>query len=157
MDTSETYIKMCEKAEEIQAKRIIGEPYEEGDCWAYLLKRSKRKYDMWIKSWVGLEHSDEYGIEIRKSNHIWLPRQDDLQKMVSIKDSYSLTSPPHKLVQAFRNFCLKTYGYSWGDVTEESEETKMLTSMNQLWLAFVMKELHSKEWANSEWVVLGGE
>jgi len=39
-----------------------------------------------------------------------------------------------------------------GDVTEKSSETEQFTSMEQLWLAFVMKELHQKKREGDKWI-----
>ncbi len=68
MDTSETYIKMCEKAEKIQAKweRLIGDfayNYEEGK----LRQGIKRgvNYIVCGQTW---------------GKDVWLPRQDQLQE-----------------------------------------------------------------------------
>ena len=98
MDTSETYIKMCD-CEEIQ----------EGT--AYLLD----------------------GSDFRTPNGIWLPRQDQLQEMVSyIGDTWVIE-------QYFHNYLHSIY-------THERKD-----SMEQLWLAFVMKEKHNKVWDGDKW------
>lgn len=119
MDCSPEYIRMCEKAEEIQAQRA---QYDKGDyfsCWTV------GKYT--IVLWG----------EKRKLPHeksIWLPRQDQLQEMVK--------SPPVVMgnlnrLQAFMN------EYSPLDGWE---------SMEQLWLAFVMKEKYNKIWDGETWI-----
>ena len=127
MDTSETYIKMCEKAGEIQK---LWKPNEEFDL-AYC------EYCHKCHRILG-EHKDSY---------IWLPRQDQLQEMVS----------PNKerlagLITAFDVFL-----YNEGERLPEGEnhlnsiETHY-TSMEQLWLAFIMKEKYNKVWNNGDWV-----
>jgi len=152
MDTSETFIKMCEKSEEVQGQRIIGQPYEEGDFWTFLNKGSKRRYDKWFVSSVGLEHSNEYGVEIRRSHHIWLPRQDQLQELMKL--------PLDELIEAFVDK-IGASDYSWMDSEVEPWQMygeifginwKQITSMEQLWLAFVMSERFGKVWSGKEWI-----
>ncbi|KKN22239.1 hypothetical protein LCGC14_0917400 [marine sediment metagenome] len=64
---------------------------------------------------------------------IWLPRQDQLQAMVDADWT-------GELLRRFYNWC-KDYGFT----------TKVRKSMEQLWLAFVMKELHNKAWGRDGW------
>jgi len=61
MDTSETYIKMCEKAEEIQKQRYSKDLYDGKSFFA------DSETSVFIES---------YGV------NIWLPRQDQLQEMI---------------------------------------------------------------------------
>lgn len=71
-------------------------------------------------------------------DEIWLPRQDQLQEMVG----YQI--PSGTQLQLFFAFTL----------------TQKRISMEQLWLAFVMKEKYGKVWNGEEWVkpvaVFGG-
>ena len=67
---------------------------------------------------------------------VWLPRQEDLQAMVYGEFLYSK-------IAKFYKFAL-------------SQATRIdyrFTSMEQLWLAFVMLKLHSKVWNGTEWVL----
>lgn len=107
MDKSERYIKMCEKAEEIQLYFI--EPF--------IITNDIHSY------WVG---------------HIWLPRQDQLQEMVKCVELPILC-------QVFEMFTTKRYEGT------ESTTAFIFTSMEQLWLAFVMKEKYDKVWAGDSW------
>ncbi len=119
MDTSETYIKMCD-CPEIQDLRHR-DSWQEGD-WVW----DNRYPD--IFSALGGGHDRPY-----KPTTTWLPRQDQLQEM------YQLTTTAH-LIAAF-NIWLKDAPvdmYLWG-------------AMEQLWLAFVMKEKHGKVWNGEEW------
>ena len=131
MDTSEQYIKMCEKAEEIQA-----------------LWEAPRKQD-WCAP-RGVSHPDYFGVDIYnsfvfgtgpniKEQAIWLPRQDQLQEMVGYKGL------PYLLTQAFeRSVNGGATSYIWGN-------GKHFTSMEQLWLAFVMGERYHKVWNGITW------
>ena len=75
------------------------------------------------------------------SGCVWLPRQDQLQEMVfgfQYPDNDNDTKLA-QLISDFYNFTMSTY-------------RRYFTSMEQLWLAFVMKELYTKEWDGNEWV-----
>lgn len=113
MDTSETYIKMCD-CEEIQSRRAT----KEGDV-IYL--RSGR-VGVYPSCWA--------------IDSVWLPLQHQLQEMVNC--------PLMNLIDSIREFY-------WRNLKENSGEDKF-TSMEQLWLAFVMKEKHNKVWNGEKWV-----
>ncbi len=110
MDTSETYVKMCEKATEIQE---IWEP-DENDFHFTKLKKN-----------VILKPNAKIGYII------WLPRQDQLQEMLGGLEQ----------IEDYPFFTLKGVA--------------KIDSMEQLWLAFVMKEKYNKIWDGSEWVKEG--
>lgn len=65
---------------------------------------------------------------------VWLPTQAQLQGM--LKDNY---------LSAYK--CAYAFGCYWWDILGAYEY-----SMEALWLAFVMKELHNKTWSGKEWV-----
>ena len=71
---------------------------------------------------------------------IWLPTQSQLQEMVEDEEtkSYAIT-----LLYKFHRFYNTKGDYPSGLV---------FTSMEQLWLAFVMKEKYNKTWNGSEWI-----
>ncbi|MCK5236306.1 MAG: hypothetical protein KAR06_04895 [Deltaproteobacteria bacterium] len=105
MDTSETYMKMC-NCKEIQGARPA-------------LPFSAKEWWIW----------NEYG------DTVWLPRQDQLQEMVSDGDcAYDL----------FHRFEIWVNCY-------DAEISQLELSMEQLWLAFVMKEKYNKVWKGEEW------
>ena len=68
-----------------------------------------------------------------KNQSTWLPRQDQLQEMVK-KDGDVVDWQFYH----FANDGLTDY-------------LNYFNSMEQLWLAFVMKEKHNKTWSNGEW------
>ena len=161
MDTSETYIKMCEKAEEIQKGwrpqsgdfvwrryTVFGEEID-SQVWS-----EEQRADITIlvqKSSVGTYWSavDAEGNErifntaedLAKCTCIWLPRQDQLQEMVdgSIADS-------------FDKFVWWVEGYYGRGAHEFSVLGVDLPSLEQLWLRFVMGERYNKVWKDGEWV-----
>ena len=129
MDTSETYIKMCEKAEEIQ-RGHKPELYDLRAVWIPKQQRTPPDGTAMLGEYKVYE-IDEFGI--------WLPRQDQLQEMVDWK-GFDISIDWHSLPCKFywAKDPLETQGVN-GD------------SMEQLWLAFVMKEKYNKVWANNEW------
>ncbi len=160
MDTSEQYIKMCEKAEEIQKewKPSVGD---------YI----RRKYTIFGEEidrtiWPDPEQSEEITIlhyksqingyfyackkdgeerifntqeETEKVTSIWLPRQDQLQEMVDNKPAYHTS-----------------YGKFVGIVHFLDTNPKVYCgSPEQIWIQFVMKEKFGKVWDGKEWVKEG--
>ncbi len=72
-----------------------------------------------------------------KRHFIWLPRQDQLQEMV--KDTFPLSNA---LIHWFEQW----FVLHWLRDSSLSE-----WSMEQLWLAFVMKEKYNKVWDGNTW------
>lgn len=126
MDTSETYIKMCEKAEEIQKPEIL-------DGHDYICVQSvKAGYG----SLLGAVTSPNVFEGIKE--FIWLPRQDQLQEMVG------------DLSQS--NVGCAVLASIFADWVSKMSDMGLFHSMEQLWLAFVMKKLHNKTWNGKDWV-----
>ena len=79
---------------------------------------------------------------------IWLPRQDELQKMLGDVPRFDTSIHSITLAYNFAKFC--------GIYDEDSEGSSNIHirkgSMEQLWLGFVMKTLHEKVWDGSKWV-----
>ncbi len=69
--------------------------------------------------------------EMKKRLLIWLPRQDQLQEML-----WTVTA---------------TDIYHWLRKVTEFQMRNSCQSMEQLWLAFVMKEKYNKTWDGKEW------
>ena len=74
--------------------------------------------------------------DLRECKILWLPRQDQLQEMVEY------VSPLH-LLEYLNNFVT---------TTESGLFPAGFNSMEQLWLAFVMKERWNKTWNGEAWV-----
>lgn len=158
MDTSEQYIKMCEEATEVQGEWIP-------DDWDYC----HCKTEEWVVVLSGYETDggyyghqtpseskisyytgscDDISAGDFKARHVQLPRQDQLQEMMS-GEWYGILN--------------KFFSFAFEPEMDESDEptvywvahsfTKQFTSMEQLWLAFVMKEKYGKVWNNEEWTL----
>jgi len=88
---------------------------------------------------------------------IWLPRQDQLQEMV--KDPIDWSQDFFEFWYAFFGdedrddcgACLVTPGWASGIKEGIRHGVMQFDSWEQLWLAFVMHELHSKVWDGEGW------
>ena len=127
MDTSKEYIKMCEKSPKLQPH---DSEFHNGDYICY-------------KSYWGI-YFDEYFYQecvYNDGNHInydynpfRLHTQDQLQEMWD----YS-----HSTMRSLQKFaCELDNNYDYYD---------KFTSMEQFWLAFVMKEKYGKTWDKNNW------
>jgi len=75
----------------------------------------------------------------KSKSTIWLPRQDQLQEMCA-------GGCPGGYMKMLVKIC------GWDGVTYSSDWAIKFKSMEQLWLAFVMKEKYNKTWNGKEWV-----
>ena len=137
MDTSETYIGMCEGAREIQALKPDEDSKEGRDDHSY-----SSLFYLPVDEVFGLLHWDnDEGHWMIGDYHdntdraIWLPRQDQLQAM--IKDKY------------FQLGDMAYFFWSW--IKSNIQVELGLSSMEQLWLAFVMSEKFEKIWDGGKW------
>lgn len=128
MDTSETYIKMCKKAEKIQGHSPgAGDYYISGYGDLVILPMEKH-----IKGFCTYECLYLIGEE----DEVWLPRQDQLQEM--------LGKPLPELSAEFNAWESSPYFLN--------RRSWVFSSMEQLWLAFVMLERFGKIWDGEDWV-----
>ena len=128
MDTSKEYIKMCVSAKYIQKNWNPSV----GDVVAFSVYGQKgRSTDIIVKNGVIVTNS--HGI-FREG--YWLPKQDQLQEMSNNWDA-----------PASYNKLIGTVAY----ITMNTKYYKKFNSMEQLWLAFVMKEKCRKTWNGKEW------
>ena len=124
MDTSKEYIKMCEKAVEVQKWRC--EVYSKLYCGDF---------------YKGIGGKVRVCVEASKYlvKGVWLPRQDQLQNMLDCRD-YVFQRWIERLLVKFNNFAISITTYE-----------PIPSSMEQLWLVFVMKEKYSKTWNGEGW------
>jgi hypothetical protein len=173
MDTSETYIRMCEKATEVQNTQH----YEgcNGDykclnnaCFA-ITKDNRYYYDSTFTETYVFNHtvkgyirkpSNHFGCAVRDdlpivylpNEVVWLPRQDDLQGIVR----GNMSNTPHELKHMHllaHEFALFFHGgeefgirYAGHDIGADEDN-----SMEQMWLCYVMYKLYNKKWNGTEW------
>ena len=141
MDTSEIYIKQCEKAKEIQKLRSDRDCYrnwKNGDFfWATILGSAvPSRYKTGVE--VVMRLLDRYSMMYCPGEKVWLPRQDQLQEMVTYIGGRWVVE------QYFHNYLHSIYTH---DRAGEDKD-----SMEQLWLAFVMREEYGKIWNGKTWV-----
>lgn len=124
MDTNKQYIKMCERAQEIQKyyQKEHKVNISLGD-WVY-------QYTIKSIKTVPNKYLPEVGF--------WVPRQDQLQEMVYHEEWDGLEL--YTFVE-FSAYVIKYYKCG---------------TLEQLWLAFVMKEKYNKIWNNEkeEWKLI---
>ena len=120
MDKAAEYVKQCEKAVEVQG---AWEPAEADFMW----NRATEQVDT-----VRVLRQEPPNYNHHTERFTWLPRQDQLQEMVSERTSWVLA----------KDFAAQVYHLS-GDTA---------MSMEQLWLAFVMHEKYAKTWNGGGWV-----
>ena len=165
MDTTPEYIKMCEKAGKIQkawepkdgdrffhrSETHLVANYQDGAVVDFTnspieLKKSPHMpeyYDHAFREFSGgYEWEDDF--VCYQKNAVWLPRQDQLQEIyVEWAGLKEVSNWAHSILDAFQFFALS-------DVPNVDLTFKM-RSLEQLWLAFVMKEKYGKVWNGEEW------
>lgn len=127
MDTTFKYIKMCEKAQEIQELKY--NPMIGGNF--YFNKDNNQ---------IGTDKECTLSQFSKNKDSIWLPRQDQLQEMVEID-----------IFTCFKSGTLEIENYSTNKTSIYFEQ---FITFEQLWLAFVMKEKFSKIWneEQQDWI-----
>ena len=137
MDTSKEYIKMCD-CPEIQ------------DKWD---KADMKWGDFYYNDGLVLPVMNILSIlDLRKEEKVvWLPRQDQLQCMVWIP-AMSNYRNNQDLARAFSFWLDGNDDISHPRYIEWGDYTDSFASMEQLWLAFVMWELHNKKWDGEKWI-----
>lgn len=132
MDTTPEYIKMCEKATEIQEQHDM----EYGDCYIHkgtgALLIIVPKYSTEFQA-INITAKCNFN-DLIPSHITWLPRQDQLQEILLKK--YDVDS----LEMAFHSFI------------NDARFLLNKTTFEQLWLMFFMKERHNKVWNGEDWV-----
>ena len=129
MDTSETYVKMCD-CPEIQKQK------PEGSQGEFIYCEGKAYQEM-----------DDRPL----TPFIWLPRQDQLQEMLGAASTARLWLA----FSEFMNPPPPVIGKNWRGKEKYSElswcPTVFFSTWEQLWLAFVMKKKHNKVWNGERW------
>ena len=137
MDTTKQYILMCEKANEIQELHTNNN-LETGNVYV-----SKYYFDYKVLNYKDIAevyYDDGYNCGDRNYRYYcWLPRQDQLQEMIKLKS----------LRQSYINFDF-FLGLDRADHRDVMSRYG-LNTMEQLWLAFVMKEKYNKIWNGTDW------
>ncbi len=161
MDETETYIKMVD-CEEMQGNHEL----RSGDLFYQRLKGAES--GGFIEGVAVEEVHNDYGSLVSDNSEklVWLPYQHQLQEMILEKKQTTLLEPVAKLCLEFDefihpdNYCMHgdnresgmfNHEYCQECVVKGNMLFKQFTSMEQLWLAFVQKELHNKVWDGEQW------
>ncbi len=123
MDKTKEYIKMCKEAKEIQDiyNMFHQKPYLISDLFS-------------VSNGTLITFSTQpRGLIDKQYEIVWLPRQDQLQEMLDC-ETYELL-----------DMCSESDGIMWQALHDYA------SSMEQLWLAFVMKEKYNKIWNGDIW------
>ena len=146
MDTSKEYIEKCD-CPEIQGDGVddgsLGGTFIGGHILYHIAPMNQphnRDGYYHVTDTEAVRKCDSCGNEesyIESTKYIWLPRQDQLQEMV-----FQLGEPPTAYIVLLREFMQRNSPYY-----------VMFASMEQLWLAFVMKEKFNKTWDGEKWLV----
>ncbi len=162
MDTSKEYILMCEKG--FDDLILLGQTIGSGT----IVKRPGEK-DLYI---VIAEHEINYAEKLYKYDYVnihtgvrflgdlledgfvvWY--QDQLQEMIAVKHGLKDWFCWVCTMSNFNSFCnwyIESEADSEWKCYKEKREYKM-PSMEQLWLAFVMKEKYNKTWNGTDWKI----
>jgi len=138
---SETYIKMCEEAEEIQK---VWHP-KRGDFayWKANIENPKLVliYDIRDELLCTISFNEGTYHALTREKLIWLPRQEQLQDMLDEDYFY------HAFILNEPNSILR-------NIYSDDGIYSLFESGEEFWLAFVMYKLYNKRWdANKqEWV-----
>lgn len=156
MDTSEDYIKMCEKAEEIQRhfsdvdnriEKAI--PYHQYSGQGYTSKLYAYGYEWEVAEHTSIAWGEDYPSE--EVDVVWLPQQDQLQEMLQTTHLIN----PFNLIGFLYNILNEDKTCPEEVPCEECIKESLywcsFKTMEQLWLAFVMKEKYDKEWSEDKW------
>ena len=157
MDNSETYIKMCEKATEIQALQPVltddDDDYDpnQGKCddrmgsVFYILRSKEFILFHWDNDCNFLIIGD-YNLAADEPI-IWLPRQDQLQEMIGDYNS---------ILDYWKQITWHWWHDEDGEFPDSNLDIKKylskFASMEQLWLGFVMKTKYGKLWDGDNWM-----
>ena len=138
MDTSETYVKMCEKAPQLLQE------WTDRDLYAYAINEKDCPHRF---TDVRIYLAHEYD-SLPKEEAFHVYRQDQLQTMLSLQKQADIFAWDEMGWGINDNPRGETWKF-W----EDFDNGKL--SWEQIWLRFVMQELFSKTWNGQDWVKEG--
>ena len=135
---------MCSKASVVQKKwrPMLGDWFAKKD----------REYndDDFIYIYQAKDKEIVFYKGVVNSIWIWLPRQDQLQEMIYQTMSRRIDSF-HLFYYPYRDSGVMPHNRQIEEWDRSEIYVRKFSSMEQLWLAFVMKEKHCKKWDGKEW------
>ncbi len=151
MDTTNRYVMMCLKAEEIQSMWqprqcdffIERTDAEEGVSFCNPAKGMIQVVTLYYDETAGERYEEECR-EV-KDQAVWLPRQDQLQDFIE---------PDIEKVHDLMRQVITAQYVDYGTHTTV-DAPALFYSMEQLWFAFVMEKRFGKVWNESAWIPEG--
>jgi len=148
MDCGSVYIKMCEKAEEIQDEKRKAGVFH-GD-YVYAESGSLFTHFTGIVELLTGNPNLRYGMV----GCVFIPRQDQLQEMIGVTDEMRESGWKPDFI------CQWDWAIQQGRLTESdyissifpNGDYEFCESWEQLWLAIVMHEKYHKTWTGENWV-----
>ena len=138
MDISKEYIKMCEKAVEIQSIwNIKGRSFGDFFSNAYSITQ------VFSPNTFSLTHEPIY----------WLPRQDQLQEMVDLSGKNLRNDCSHWYICEYDQDGA-AYPYPITDWVQIDDHYgyKGFDTAEKAYLAFIMQEKYNKTWNGEDWI-----
>lgn len=140
---TDNYIKMCEKAEEIQSLF----KHKKGD-WIYWGKEDGLTVLIKDLLGVGIAHY---------LPHIWLPTQEQLQEIILpvLKEKYNKYWDLEKMKREGNWVIRIFFDFIKGNISDKQNHFIWNSSNNitELWFAFVMYEKYNKIWNGEDWII----
>lgn len=139
MDKSKTYIRMCDRAKEIQClwRPTYGDFYADAKgeirCWISRkppAERFKKGFGICVKNRI-----------IHLSKYTWLPRQNQLIEMAQVPGRRY-----ESVVQDFFDWSKRPYG------AYTDNPDRFFRTMETIWLGFVMLQKFDRLWDGDAWI-----
>lgn len=131
MDITEKYVKMCEKADEVQKFKNEWD----GDSPDFWFGTNQEVFEI-----AGYFYAN-------RAFCPWLPRQEDIQAM--FKRIYDVDNMIATFHSWYRGFTIDGHL----NIREYKDpENKNFNTFEQLWLAFYMRDRHNKIWNGEDWI-----
>ena len=174
---TKNFIKQCEQAEELQKwYKSDVKNVREGDRYIcrcdtckdsmfvhmvkdsdidYINERDMTDVDPTYAAMVSLSGVGEFGAFWDDGGFIYLPTQERLQEMI-LPIFFKMFSTTHALRNdssfIYRMIIEKFQRWINRSSPSFDEYMAMFNNLNELWLAFVMKEKYHKIWTGEKWV-----
>ena len=141
MDKSEQYILMCEKAEDIHVFRPIDDFVLANPITKAVITVANLHPTIYFNE---EDRKLDEGYERKVVKAVWLPRQDQLQQIMTDNEKIKLINN-HPITQVNRlHIMMRDYLELWS----EDNTTWKPTTMEQWWIVVVMKWSFNKHWDN---------
>ncbi len=135
MDLSKEYIRMCERATEVEKtwSYLVGDfYYDKGST--YVSREGRHEGAVSIVETHTL--SDMVEGNFMRSKTVWMPRQDQLQEMADLRDL--------RIGKTVKGFVLYN--------PDGSPSPGHYSSLEKLWLVLVMREKYQRKWDGDQWI-----